>query len=63
MHATKIYCMFLNDHTGKAPVMLVYIVPSVALARVVKQNISWTTKALWGGNIQSTLAWARTMSA
>ncbi len=46
-----IYCMFLNDRTGKAPVMSVHIVPSVALARVAKQNISWTMQALWGVHI------------
>ncbi len=63
MYATKIYCMFLNDQTGKIPVMLVYIVPSVALVRAAKQNRSWTVQALWGGHIGLTLAQARTMSA
>ncbi len=51
MYATKIYCMFLNDQMGKAPVMSVYVAPSVALARVAKQNISWTVQASWGGHI------------
>jgi hypothetical protein len=51
MYATKIYCMFLNDQTGKAPVMLVYILPSVTSARAAKQNISWTVQAFWGGHI------------
>ncbi len=31
--------MFLKDQTRKAPVMLVYIVPSVALARAAKKHI------------------------
>ncbi len=51
MYTTKVYCMFLNDQIGKAPVMSVYIVPSVALVRAAKQNISWAAQALWGGNI------------
>jgi hypothetical protein len=42
--------------------MSLYIVPSMALARVAKQNISWTAQALWGGHIQSPLARARTIS-
>ncbi len=55
--------MFLNDLTGKVPVRSVYMVPVMASARVAKQNISWATQALWAGNIQLTLAWARIMSA
>ncbi len=51
MYATKIHCMFLNDQTGNAPVMSVYIVLIVALARAAKQNISWIAQALWGGHI------------
>jgi hypothetical protein len=51
MYATKIYCMFLNDQMGKAPVMSMYIVPSMASARAAKQNISWTAQASWGGHI------------
>ncbi len=63
MYATKKYCMFLSDRAGKAPVMFVYIVPSLASVRVAKQNISWTAQALWGGYIRSNLARARTMLA
>jgi hypothetical protein len=43
--------------------MSVYIMPSLALARVAKQNISWTVQASWVGHIQSTLVLARTMLA
>ncbi len=49
MYTTKIYCMFLNDQTGKALLMSVYIVLSLALARAANQNISWTAQASWGG--------------
>ncbi len=59
MYTMKMYCIFLKDLTGKAPVRSVYMVPVMALARVAKQNISGTAQALWAGNIQSTLAWAR----
>ncbi len=63
MYTTKMYCIFLKDLTGKAPVRSVYMVPVMALARAAKQNISWTAQASWAGNIQSTLVWARIMSA
>ncbi len=63
MYTTKMYCIFLNDLTGKATVRSVNMVPVVASARGAKQNISWTAQALWAGNIQSTLARARIMSA
>ncbi len=49
MHTTKMYCIFLKDLTGKAPVMSVYMVPVVALARAAKQNISWNEQASWAG--------------
>ena len=32
-YATKMYCIFLKDQTGKVPVRSVYMVPVVALAR------------------------------
>ncbi len=57
------YCMFLNDLTGKAPVRFVYMVPVVESARAAKQNISWAAQALWAGNIRSTLARAKITSA
>ncbi len=57
------YCMFLNNLTGKAPMRSVYIVPLVASARVAKQSISWAAQALWAENIQSTSTWARITSA
>ncbi len=63
MYTTKMYCIFLKDLTGKAPVKSVYMVPAVALGRVAKQNISWTAQASWAENIQSTSAWARIISA
>ena len=63
MYTTKMYCIFLKDLTGKAPVRSVYMVLVVASARVAKQNISWTAQASWVGNIRSTLARARIMSA
>ncbi len=62
MYTTKMYCIFLKDLTGKAPVRSVYMVPVVALARAAKQSISWTAQALWAENIQSTSARARIMS-
>ncbi len=55
--------MVLNDPTGKAPVRSVYMVPVVASVRAAKQNISWAAQASWAGNIRSTSAWARIMSA
>ncbi len=55
--------MFLNDLTGKAPVRSMYMVPVVESARAAKQNISWTAQALWVGNIHSSLARAKIMSA
>jgi hypothetical protein len=33
MYTTKMYCIFLKDPTGKAPVRSVYMVPVVASAR------------------------------
>ncbi len=63
MYKTKMDFIFLKDLTGKAPVRSVYMVLVVASARAAKQNISWTAQALWVGNIRSTLAQARIMSA
>jgi hypothetical protein len=63
MYTTKMYCIFLKDLTGKAPVRSVYMVPVVASARAANQNISWTAQASWAGNIRYTLARARIMSA
>ncbi len=37
---TNRYCILLKERTGKAPVMLVYIVPVMALASAAKQNMS-----------------------
>ena len=59
---TKNYCIFLNDQTRNAPVISVYMVPIVALARAGKQNMSCTAHALWMGNKLSTFVCARTMS-
>ncbi len=63
MYTTKMYCIYLKDLAGKVPVRSVYMVPVVASARAENQNISWTAQASWAGNIQSTLAQARIMSA
>ncbi len=63
MYTMKMYCIFLTDLTGKAPVRSVYMVPVVEWARAAKQNISWTAQALRAGNIRSTLARSRIMSA
>ncbi len=51
MHATKIYCIYLNDWMGKAPVRLVYMVPVVASARAAKQNMSCIAQASCIGDI------------
>ncbi len=40
MLATNTYCILLKKQTGKALVMLVYMVPVVTLASATKQNIS-----------------------
>ncbi len=45
------YCMFLNDLTGKVLVRSVYMVPVVASVRATKQSISWATQAFWVENI------------
>jgi hypothetical protein len=37
-YASNMYCVLLNERTGKAPVMSVYIVPVIALARVARQK-------------------------
>ncbi len=36
MYATNMYCIFLQDQTGNAPVISVYMEPAVALERVAK---------------------------
>ncbi len=38
--ATKIYCILLNERTGNALVMLVYIVPVMVMASAAKQITS-----------------------
>ncbi len=38
------YCIFLKERTGNAPVRSLYIVPVCRLARVAKQNISWAAQ-------------------
>ncbi len=37
---TSMYGILLKEQTGKAPVMLVYMVPVMALANTAKQNSS-----------------------
>ena len=60
-YATNMYCLPLNERTGKAPVMSVYIVPVIALARAAKQKISCTAHSSCCGNMRSTLVRAATM--
>ncbi len=54
----KMYCIFLKDPMGKAPVRLVYIVPVLVSTRAAKQNISCTDQTSWIRDMWSTLAWA-----
>ena len=48
-YATNMYCLLLNERTGKAPVMSVYIVPVIASARAAKQKTSVQHIVLVGG--------------
>ncbi len=56
------YCILLNKQTGKALVMLVYIVPVMALVSGAKQNTSCMVHSLCWGNMCLTSARAATMS-
>jgi hypothetical protein len=55
MYSTNTYCMLQKDHTGKAPVPLVYIVPFYKSANAVKQNMSWVEHS-------SSVGWRRSIS-
>ena len=59
MYVTKMYCIFLNERTGKALVRSVYMIPVLALASAAKQNMSCMAHASCVGNMQLTSAWAR----
>jgi hypothetical protein len=56
MYATNIYCMLRKDRTGKAPVLLVYILPVCKLANAAKQNMPCAEYSSSMGWRQSTLA-------
>ena len=59
MQETKMYCIFLNDLTGKSPVRSMNMVPVLALASAAKQNMYYMAHASCVGNTQSNSAWAR----
>ncbi len=56
------YCIFLNDRTGKAPVRSVYMVPVLASASTAKQNISCMLHTSCWGIIRSTSARTATLT-